>query len=79
MSEFRMHPADLVRLADLIADRINNRPQLVNRATLARLTGLSESTLRRREKEGVLTPIRSGRRVQYDPSQAIDCLAAQSA
>lgn len=75
----RLHPADVQRIAELVADRIVLRPRLVSREDLSQITGLSVSSIERREREGVLRPIRSGRSVRFDVDQAIAYLVSQGA
>lgn len=75
-------PRDLELLADLlakkVADRLANRPVLVDIHELSRITGLSVPTLERRAREGIIPRIKSGRRTLFDPAAVVRALASVS-
>ena len=68
-------PAELERMAELIADRVaqklNSRARFVNKAELSRIVGLSPATIDRRTTEGLIPKITIGRRVLYDPDAVL--------
>ena len=81
-SAARMHPRDLERLAELVADRLaarltettqTVRHELVDAAAIARLTGLSRDTIYARAVE--LGGIRVGSgprpRLRFDPGRVL--------
>lgn len=70
-----LSPAELDRLAESIADRLANRPRLVDRVELARTLGLSVPTIERYTRSGKIACVRIGRRVLYAPDAVIESLS----
>lgn len=74
-----MTPAELElfadRLANAVADRLANRPRLVDRVALAKQTGLSVPTLDRLRKAGTVPCIVSGSRVLFDINAVVAALS----
>lgn len=71
-----LSPAELAsfidEIADAVAARMANMPRLVDRYALATIVGCSVATLERLQRDGVIVPIRIGRRCVYDPIAVID-------
>lgn len=72
-------PADLERLAemlaDAVADRLARRPLLVGREDLAPMISLSVPTIERRTQTGEIPSIKSGRRVLYNPQAVVAAMS----
>ena len=77
-----MTPAELElfadRLANAVADRLANRPRLVDRVTLSEITTLSVPTIDRRRRDGSIPSITCGSRVLFDLAAVIRALTAES-
>lgn len=72
-------PAEFEKFADdlalRIADRLAQRPRLVDRYELSRQTGLSVPTIDRRKKDGSIPFMKIGNRVLFDPSAVVAALS----
>ncbi len=78
-----LSPADCETLVERIAGRVvavlANQPRLVGRYDLAKVLGVSVTTLERLQRDQKISTIRIGRRVLYDPDQVLAELAAAPA
>jgi excisionase family DNA binding protein len=78
MNGTTMTPAELLELADLVADRLADRlrrsPLLITKEELSERTTLSLSTIERRVKDGTLPAVKTGHRVLISPDAVIESL-----
>lgn len=76
-----MTPSELETLAELVAkrvaDKLSNRPLLVDRLELCSLLELSESTIDRMARSGEIPSIRCGRRVKFQPDEVLAALSGR--
>lgn len=77
-----LSPAELEAFVDAIATRVaqklSNRPLLVDRYSLAEIVGVSVPTVERLQRNGIIPVIRVGRRTLYDPQEVITALSART-
>ena len=72
-----MTPAELshfaVEIAEAVAEKLANRPRLVDKVALSEMIGLSVPTIDRRPE---IPRIRVGSRVLFDPDAVIEALSS---
>ena len=82
MSITNLMPADMERLAELVAEKLDERlagrPRLCDRVELAKQLGIGVATVERRTKEGLIPHLKIGRRVLYSAPDVIAALEAAS-
>jgi hypothetical protein len=75
MKDLIITPKQLEQLADMIANRILQKPRCVDKAELSRTIGISISTIERLLAENKIPCIRANRRVLFDIDSVIQALS----